>query len=112
MIIKGKYVLEICVRSSGNRIKIDAVCCFLCINREGVYVQVERLIGIFNIMENFGKGIIRNKKFFFGVGLNFEFEIQFVIKFQKQENLWVVFIKRVLIVIRMKMNIKKSKRYT
>ena len=63
-------------------------------------------------MENFGKGTTRNKKLSSGVGLNLEFEIQFVTKFQKQENLWVVLIKRALIVTRMKMNTKKSKRHT
>ena len=63
-------------------------------------------------MKNFGKGTTRNKKLSSGTGLNLEFEIQFVTKFQKQENLWVVLIKRALIVTRMKVNTKKSKRYT
>ena len=109
---KRKYVSETCVRSSGNRTKIDVACCLLCINREGVYAQAERLTGTLNIMENFWKGTTRNKKFLSGAGLNLEFEIQFVTKFQKQENLWVVLIKRALIVTRMRVNTKKSKRHT
>ena len=109
---KRKYVSETCVRSSGNRTKIDVACCLLCINREGVYAQAEHLTGTPNIMENFWKGTTRNKKLSSGAGLNLEFEIQFVTKFQKQENLWVVLIKRALIVTRMKVNTKKSKRHT
>ena len=91
---------------------IDVACCLLSINREGVYAQAEHLTGTPNIMGNFGKGTTRNKKLSSRAGINLELEIQFVTKFQKQENLWVMLIKRALIVTRMKVNTKQSKRHT